>query len=170
MKVSVSLLVTLLLGSAAIAQAQQPAAAPAAATTYLWHAELVSFDQAASTLTLKTQLVGTTAAADLKNFKSGDRVILQWSGFDTSANGVRGVMKYDAAQPRKDAFLLPVELVNPAPQNDYVTIKLHAPESAAAAVKAVKPGEWVTITSKHRPSGDADTVVAIRPYVQTDRS
>jgi len=130
----------------------------------------VSFDQTAKSLTVKAQVVGPNAATELKSFKAGDRVLLQWSGFDNSANGVRGVMRYDAAQSAREPFLLPVELVTPAAQNDYVTIKLRAPDSAAAALEALKPGEWVTITSKHRPAGDADQVVAIRPYVQSERS
>ena len=170
MKATFSMFATLLLASAVTTYAQQASTTPAAATNYMWHAELVSFDQAAKTITLKTQVVGQTAATDLKNFKAGDRVILHWSGFDNSANGVRGVMKYDAAQSAKEPFLLPVELVSPTPQNDYLTIKLRAPDAAAASLKAVKPGEWVTITSKHRPAGDADAIVAIRPYVQSSQS
>lgn len=166
MKATFSMFATLLLASTVITYAQHASTAQAAATNYMWHAELVSFDQAANTITLKTQIVGQTAA-DLKNFKAGDRVILHWSGFDNSANGVRGVMEYDAAQSAKKPFLLPVELVSPTPQNDYITIKLRASDAAAAGLKAVKPGEWVTITSKHRPAGDADTIVAIRPYVQS---
>ena len=165
MKATFSMFAMLLLASAVITHAQQASTTPAA-TSYVWHAELVSFDQAAKTITLKTQIVGETPT-ELKNFKAGDRVILHWSGFDNSANGVRGVMKYDAAQSAKEPFLLPVELVSPTPQNDYITIKLHAPDAAAASLKAVKPGEWVTVTSKHRPAGDADVIVAIRPYVHT---
>ena len=165
MKATFSML-ALLLASAVVTTAQQANTTPANATTYAWHAELVSFDQTAKTITVKTQVVAPTAAAELKNFKAGDRVLLHWSGFDTSANGVRGVMKYDASQSAKEPFLLPVELVTPMPQNDYITIKLRAPDSATAALKAVKAGEWITITSKHRPAGDADQIVGIRPYVQ----
>ena len=130
----------------------------------------MSFDQAAKTVTVKAQVVNPGASGELKNFKAGDRVLLQWSGFDNSANGIRGFMKYDAAQSKKDQFLLPVELVSPMAPNDYVTVKLRTPDAAAAALKPVKPGEWVTITSKHHPAGDADQVVAIRPYVQSERT
>lgn len=169
MKTTFSMFAIILLATAVITQAQQ-ATAPANATTYAWHAELVSFDPGTKTMTLKTQVVGETAATELKNFKAGDRAIVRWSGFDTSANGVRGVMKYDATQPAKEPFLLPVELVTPTLQNDYITIKLRAPDAAAAGLNAVKPGEWVTITSKHRPAADADTIVAVRPYVQAGQS
>jgi hypothetical protein len=172
MKASVSMLASFLVASAVIAHAQQPAPAAnqASSTTYAWHAELVSFDQTAKTITVKAQVVGQNAASELKNFKAGDRVLLHWSGFDNSANGVRGFMKYDAAQAAKEPFLLPVELVSPTAQNNYVTIKLRAPDSAARALKTLKAGEWVTLTSKHRPAGDADQVVGIRPYVQSDRT
>ncbi len=169
MKVTFSTL-ALVLASALVATAQHTNTSAPNATTYSWHAELVSFDQAAKTITVKTHVVGQNVAGELKNFKAGDRVLLHWSGFDTSASGVRGVMKHDAARSAKEEFLLPVELVNPTPQNDYVTIKLRAPDSAAAALAAVKAGEWVTITSKHRPAGDADQIVAIRPYVQSTQS
>jgi hypothetical protein len=33
-----------------------------------------------------------------------------------------------------------------------------------AAITMVKPGDWVTVTSRHRPSTDEDAVVAVRPY------
>jgi hypothetical protein len=38
------------------------------------------------------------------------------------------------------------------------------PESALAAIKTVKPGEWVTVTSRHKPTTDDDAVVAVKPY------
>ena len=171
MKASLPMLATVLVASAVItAHAQQPAAGAAPSPTYMWHAELVSFDQAAKTVTVKAHVVNPGAAGELRNFKAGDRVLLQWSGFDNSANGIRGFMKYDAAQTKRDQFLLPVELVSPMAPNDYVTVRLRTPDAAAAALKAVKPGEWVTITSKHHPAGDADQVVAIRPYVQSART
>jgi hypothetical protein len=38
------------------------------------------------------------------------------------------------------------------------------PESGFAAIKTVKPGEWVTVTSRHQPSTEDDAVVSVRPY------
>jgi hypothetical protein len=35
---------------------------------------------------------------------------------------------------------------------------------AGDRVCTVKPGEWVTVTSRHRPSTDDEAVVAVRPY------
>ena len=37
-------------------------------------------------------------------------------------------------------------------------------ESGWATIKAVQPGEWVTVTSRHKPSTEDDAVVAVRPY------
>ncbi len=165
MKATLSIITSLLVGSAIIVQAQ-PSTTPGNAASYAWHAELVSSDQSARTVTLKAMAVGTGAADQLKTFKAGDRILLQWSGFDNSANGVRGFMKYDAAQASKDEFLLPVELVSPTLDSSYVTFTLRMQNSPANALDGVKPGEWVTITSKHRPVADADTIVSIRPYVQ----
>ena len=47
---------------------------------------------------------------------------------------------------------------------DYITTRVKVPESAMSAIKTVRPGEWVTVTSRHRPSTDDEPVVAIRPY------
>ena len=168
MTVMCAVFTILLVVGASVAQAQQ-ATAPASATNYTWHAELVSFDQNGKTVTLKTMVVATDAANQIKTFKAGDRVLLQWSGFDTSASGIRGFMKYDAAAAGKEPFLLPVEVATPSVDNSYVTFKLRVPDSAATTLQALKPGEWVTITSKHRPSSDADAVTAVRPYVQSDQ-
>jgi len=33
-----------------------------------------------------------------------------------------------------------------------------------AAVKALKVGEWVTVTSRTHPSADGDAIVSVAPY------
>ena len=48
----------------------------------------------------------------------------------------------------------------------YITIRVKVPESGLTAVKASKPGEWVTVTSRHRPASDAEAVVAVKPWFQ----
>ena len=47
--------------------------------TYLWHGELVSFDPASRTLTVKTRLL-RQAATEVERLNVGDRVLLSWSG------------------------------------------------------------------------------------------
>jgi hypothetical protein len=153
-----------------VSHAQQASAPRPNATNYTWHGELVSWDQTRKTVTVKASVVATTVAEELKKFKAGERAILHWSGFDNAANGVRGVMRYDAAGAAKDQFLLPVELVSPAVENSYLSFKLRTPDAAASVLQGVKAGEWVTITSKHRPAADADAFTAVRPYVHSDKS
>ena len=130
---------------------------------YQWSGELVSFDDGMRSATIKVRLVDQEAVNDLKRFKAGDRVNLWWSGYDKYADGVRRVMS--SSDRKEERFLLPVELMSTEPQHGYVAIRLRIPDSHAAALKSVKPGEWVTVTSSHRASRDADAVVSIRPYV-----
>ena len=61
-------------------------------------------------------------------------------------------------------MVLPAELVSTETPNQYLTIRIRVPESGLAAIKTVKPGEWVTVTSRHKPATDDDAVVAVKPY------
>jgi hypothetical protein len=159
---TVCVLVVLAGAWSALAQSAQPS------DTYAWHGELVSIDDATRSVTLKSRLV-SEAPNQVKQFKAGDRVLLHWSGFDSSADAIRGVVTYDAGRVTKDRFLFPAEIVTPQVQNDYVTFRFRAPDSAFAALKSLKPGEWVTVTSRHRPSADADAVVSVNPYVTASK-
>ena len=130
---------------------------------YQWFGELVSFDDGTKSATIKASLVDQEAVADLKRFKAGDRVNLWWSGAFEHAYSIRRVM---SSSDRKEArFLLPVELVSTEAPNGYVTFRLRVPENQTAALKSVKPGEWVRVTSSHRAFRDTDAVVSISPYV-----
>lgn len=133
------------------------------AEKYQWSGELVTFDEGAKTATIKARLVNQEAVDDLKRFKAGDRVNLWWSGAFDYSDGIRRVMS--SSDRKEERFLLPVELVSTEAPNQYVTFRLRVSDSQAAGLKSVKPGDWVTVTSSHRVSGDTDTVVSIRPYV-----
>ena len=63
---------------------------------------------------------------------------------------------------------MPAELVSTEAPNQYITIRLKVPASSIAAAKDVKPGQWVTLISKHRPSTGSDAVVSVRPYGATE--
>jgi hypothetical protein len=130
---------------------------------YRWSGELVSFDEGTKSATFKARLVDQEAAAELKRFKAGDRVNLWWSGIHDYAHGIRRVMA--SSDRKEEQFLMPVELVSTEAPDQYVTFRLRVPESQAAGLKSVKPGEWVTVTSSHRASRETDAVVSIRPYV-----
>jgi hypothetical protein len=136
------------------------------ADTFVWHAELVSADAGSGTFTVKAQML-SDISKEVGRFKPGDRLLLTWSGVDRYAGAVRQIGRYDANQKVSDALTLPVELGSTEVQNNYVTIKFRAPAAAVAAVKALKPGEWVTITTRQRSTGDAQAIVTVEPYVKS---
>ena len=134
--------------------------------TYTWNGEFVSHDATAMTMTVKSRVAYQEAIAELKHFKAGDRVWIVWSGVQDSSDAVRQVRRFETGRTIDENLVLPAELVSTEAPNSYITIRVKAPESALAAVKAVKPGEWVTVTSRHRPASDAEAVVAVRPWSQ----
>ena len=133
----------------------------AATETFYWHGELVSVDQATGTFTVKARMLADPAK-DVARFTVGDRVVLTWSGVDKYADAIRQIAKHDTNQKLTDPFTLPVELASREVQNEYVTFKFRAP-SAVGTATAVKPGEWVTVTTRKGSSGDAG-VVSVEPY------
>ena len=132
--------------------------------TYTWNGEFVSLDTTAKTVTVKSRVAYQEAISELKNFKAGDRVWIWWSGVQDSSDAVRQVRRPETGRKIDENLMLPAELVSTEAPNQYVTIRVKVPETGLSAIKAVKPGEWVTVTSRHRPSTDDEAVVAIRPW------
>ena len=142
-----------------IAQSSQPKS-----DTYTWNGELVSFDTTAKTMTVKSRVAYQEAISELKQFKNSDRVWIVWSGIHDSSDAVRQVRRSETGRKIDENFLLPAELVSTEAPNQYITIRIKVPESGLAAIKTVKPGEWVTVTSRHKPSTEDDAVVSVKPY------
>ena len=134
--------------------------------TYTWNGEFVSLDATAMTMTVKSRVAYQEAISELKHFKAGDRVWIVWSGVQDSSDAVRQVRRFETGRTIDENLVLPAELVSTEAPNSYITIRVKVPESGLAAVKAAKPGEWVTVTSRHRPASDAEAVVAVRPWSQ----
>lgn len=132
--------------------------------TYTWNGEFVSLDTTAKTVTVKSRVAYQEAISELKNFKAGDRVWIWWSGVQDSSDAVRQVRRPETGRKIDENLMLPAELVSTEAPNQYVTIRVKVPETVLSTIKAVKPGEWVTVTSRHRPSTDDEAVVAIRPW------
>jgi hypothetical protein len=155
------LVVALCVGAGVTTSQAQSQSQSVASDTFIWHGELVSVDSSTGTFTIKARMLAD-AAKDVGRFNAGDSVLLTWSGFDKYGDAIRQIGKHDANQKVADAFAFPVELASREVENDYVTFKFQAP-GAVGAVTAVKPGEWVTVTMKHR-SGDAQGIVSVEPY------
>ena len=132
--------------------------------TYSWSGELVSFDANGRTITVKSRVVGDQALKELPQFKSGDRIVLTWSGFDTYADAILRAVRYDAARKWNEPFMFPVEFVAYESPRQYVTFKFQVPAGSVEAIKSLKPGEWVTATAKHRPSSETEVITAVNAY------
>ena len=161
----IAVLVVALCVGAGVTTAQTTQSQGAVSDTFIWHGELVSVDAASGTFTVKAHVL-SDVAKEVARFNAGDRVLLTWSGIDKYAGQVRQITKYDANQKVNDPFAYPVELASRDVQNDYVTFKFRAPTATVAAVKAVKPGEWITVTVRQR-SNDAQGIVSVEPYVKS---
>ena len=118
------------------------------------------------TMTVKSRVAYQEAISELKHFKSGDRVWIVWSGVSDSSDAVRQIRRSETGRTIDENMALPAELISTEAPNSYITIRVKVPESGLAAVKGVKPGEWVTVTSGQRPPSDAEAVVAVKPWSQ----
>jgi hypothetical protein len=141
------------------AQSSQPTS-----NTYTWSGELVSVDTKAMTMTVKSRVAYSEALYRLKQFRADQRVWVVWSGVYDYTDAIREVRPLEGNRKIDENFVLPAELVSTEAPNEYITIRLRIPASSLASIASVKPGEWVTVTSRHRPSTDADSVIAVRPY------
>jgi hypothetical protein len=95
---------------------------------------------------------------------AGEGRHVYWSGIHDSSDAVRQVRRSETGRKIDENLVLPAELVSTEAPNQYLTIRIKVPESALAAIKTAKPGEWVTVTSRHKPSTEEEAVVAVRPY------
>ena len=132
--------------------------------TYSWSGELVSFDANGRTLTVKSHVAGDQALKALPQFNSGDRIVLTWSGFDTYADAISRAVRYDAAKKWNEPFTFPVEFVGYESPRQYVTFKCQVPAASVDALRSVKPGEWITATSKHRAANETEAIMAVHAY------
>ncbi|HZF29426.1 MAG TPA: hypothetical protein VE907_09930 [Gammaproteobacteria bacterium] len=147
----------LALACASVAAADTPATSDP--PTYAWSAELVAFDKATNTVTVKSRLV--SEAPSVAGLKPGDAVMLTWSGVSTAV-GVRAVER--GAKSGYDRMTMPVVYVSYEQDGRSVSFKVPIPATDAAAIERVQPGQYVTATSPQHPKNAKEAVVAIRPY------
>lgn len=156
----VTLSLLIFISSRLAAQSSQPAA-----DTYTWSGELVSLDEGGRILTVKVRVVGDQPMTELPKFKSGDRIILTWSGYDRYADAINHVIGYDAAKKTPERFTFPADFVAFDSAHQYVTFKAPLPAESIDKIKSLKPGEWITATSPHTRTAESKPIVSIRPYV-----
>jgi len=155
-----TLCLPIFISSRLAAQSSQPAA-----DTYTWSGELVSLDEGTRILTVKARVVGDQPITELPKFKAGDRILLTWSGYDKYADAINHVIRYDATKKTEERFTFPADFVAFDSAHQYVTFKAPVPADSIAKIKSLKPGEWVTATSPHTKTAEAQPIVSVRPYV-----
>ena len=158
-------LVTLLvLGTTAVMGTQS---ARSATDTFTWLAEFVSVDTTARTMTVKARVAYQDALSELNQFKAGQPVWVVWSGVNDHSDAVRQFRRQETNQKITDRLVMRAELVSPHATNQQVTLRVKLPEASLAAIKSVKPGEWVTVTSRHHAATEVEGVVGVKPYSES---
>ena len=147
----------LALVSASVAAPETPAASEP--STYTWSAEVVAFDKAANTVTVKSRLV--SEAPSVAGLKPGDAAMLTWSGVVT-ADGIRAIER--GTKSKYDRMTMPVVFVAAEDNGRSVSFKVPIPAKDAAVIERVQPGQYVTVTSPQRPKSAKEAVAEIRPY------
>ena len=151
-----------LLACAACASAASAAEAPAQQETFRWHGELVALDASARELTVRAPVTSPAALADMPPVEAGEPILIAWGGFEDRAHGIRAVSPDDGAELEGDAgrFVVRAEFVSLDPATRYLTFRSAIPGKSAAAVRALRRGDWATLTSPHSPADGAVTAVA----------
>ncbi|HET9215786.1 MAG TPA: hypothetical protein VFR18_02335 [Terriglobia bacterium] len=143
---------------AAFAQSSQ-----AQSDSYEWSAELVAFDEATRMLTVKAMAAGD-ALKHAAALKTGEKVLLTWSVFEKHANAVNGVHKYDATRKPESGHAFPAEFVGYDTNVGRITFKAPIPADSVSRTKALKPGQWVTATSRPGTHAETQAITAVRGY------
>ena len=159
-----ALVALLVLGTTAVMGTQS---AQSGSDTFTWHGELVSVDTTARTMTVKARVAYQEALSELNQFKAGQPVWVVWSGVNDYSDAVRQFRRPEATQKIADRLVMQAELVSPHATNQHVTLRVKVPEASLAAIKSVKPGEWVTVTSRHHAASEVEAIVVVKPYSQS---
>jgi hypothetical protein len=147
------------LGAGAATSAETPAEGVSA---YTWFAELVAYDAASHTATLKARIVAyPDKPTDFSRLHAGDNAMLTWSGVETAV-GIRAIEP--GRKSSFDRMTLPIEYVSSDEQHEYVTFKVRIPQKDAGAIEKLKPGDYVTATSPLTTADARKAVSAIGPY------
>lgn len=134
---------------------------PPAAST--WSGQLIAFDVDARSITLKAQVRGDQAHAELQQFLSGDAILLTWSGSGTQGDVISHAKRFDPASHSRQPFTFPAEFVKYEVGSQLLTFIVVAPDANFGALKTLRPGGWVTSTGG---SQHAEGVRQDAPFTQ----
>jgi hypothetical protein len=132
---------------------------------FSWNGELVALDATSRVMTVKAWVVGEQTPTAFQHLKTGESVMLTWSGYDKYADAIRAV-RPSVVNKSDDRFTFPAKFVAFDSEHQYATFKIKVPENSIGNLKTLKAGEWVTATSPHGASAKSTPVTMVRPYVE----
>ena len=155
-----------LLGIAAYSPSPEWRPAPQRGATYRWQGELVSLDEATGTLTVKARVASQAGLAAVAGAKSGEPIVINWSGFESRASGIRSAMPDDGSGLwGSNRFLLRARFVEADDTGRYLTFETAVPARSRATVRSLTRGAWASVTSPHHPSDGSPAVLSVDAYV-----
>ena len=160
--VSAVLLPVLLAAAVQIALAQAAPSGPK--RTYVWSAEIVSFDTSAKTMTAKAA-VTEAVAKYLDRFKPGQHIMLVWTADNTGpeTGPVRYIEIYDAMKGSNvdQGYILPVEFLAADAAARTITFKATVPADAVQTLAAIQPGRSIAVTTPMRQPSETAAIASI---------
>ena len=157
---------TSLLAIAAYSPSPEWRPAPQRGASYRWQGELISLDEATGTLTVRSRVASPAGLAAVAEAKSGDPIVINWSGFESRASGIRGALPDDGSGLwGSNRFLLQATFVKADDTGRYLTFKTSVPAESLATVRSLTRGSWASVTSPHHPSDGAPAVLSVDAYV-----
>ena len=145
-------------------QERRPAPLPGA--TYRWDGELVSLDESAGTLTVKSRVVSPTGLTAVAGTEPGEPIVITWSGYETRASGIRSAMPDDGSGLwGSNRFVLRATFVEADEAGRYLTFRTRVPAKSLGTVRALTRGSWASVTSPHHPAAAAPAVMAVDGYL-----
>src|SRR5690348_12393620 len=78
---------------------------------FSWNGELVALDANSRIMTVKAPVVGEQTPAEFQHLKTGERVMLTWSGYDKSADAIRDV-RSAVVNKSGERFTFPADFVS----------------------------------------------------------
>ena len=159
-----SVLVSLLLVFAVAQIAFAQAAPSGAKRTYVWVAELVSFDNAAKTMTAKAA-INEAVAKYLDRFKPGQRIVVVWTADNTKpeTGPVRYIEAYETMKGSgvDQGYMLPAEFVTADAAARTITFKATVPEAAIQTLAAIQSGRSIAVTTPMRQPSETAAITSI---------
>ncbi len=158
------------LAAAVFGESRPAPRAPVAAqrrTTYQWHGELVTRDQPAGAITVRSRIASNEG---LSKLHTGDPILITWSGSGHHAHGIRFVESAGYASVLAGNFQMLATFVAANPVSRHLTFRVRTPDGGLAAIMDLEPGAWTTVTSPHRPTDSTEAVMVVDAFDVTRRA